>query len=552
MKLSFNPKVTRLFFAALSLVLLLFGSAAFARVEFELAEVTSADFNNAEKLTELCSVAEASAFWCDQLDEPLTLITTKGTDYFFNSAGEIVALFAKQQKGQDFGDNYNIDNRQNLIPYAAAIPGGAVLIEGEYLPPESAQASWERISDTEFQGTFEYRVGDLFIDKTIIVSNTSHTLEVMLELSHNEASSAEVSNEAAAEAEPTAEEGQEAATTETTEATDGLSVQYAFPGIARTDDPLIKIGQGDSFQENPGSQPVPNPSYISVQTSQRSTGYALILLPEVVAGDTPLAALALAGNIISLQRELVEANATTTFNVDVYGGAHELVRYYQEGYLDLPGLFDPNILGRLSLGLLAVLGAIHNVVGSWGLSIIVLTLLFRLLVWPLITTQTKSMVGMQKLQPKLKELQKKHKDDREKLTQETMKLYQEAGVNPAGGCLPILVQMPLFIILWRVFANFEFSEGFLWIPDLGLPDPYYILPILYVGVMVGQSFLMSRGNPQSLKQQLLINVVFVFFIINFPAGVTLYWVVSMLVQVFQHWLIQRNAAEPAKALKSKG
>jgi YidC/Oxa1 family membrane protein insertase len=134
----------------------------------------------------------------------------------------------------------------------------------------------------------------------------------------------------------------------------------------------------------------------------------------------------------------------------------------------------------MSLWVLIAFEFIHTYVNNWALSIIVLTLLFRALVWPLITTQTRSMFGMQKLQPELQKLQKKYKDDREKLTQETMKLYKEAGVNPAGGCLPILLQMPLFIILWRVFVNFEFNEGFLWIPDLGLPDPFYVLPALYV------------------------------------------------------------------------
>src|SRR5690606_40922250 len=183
---------------------------------------------------------------------------------------------------------------------------------------------------------------------------------------------------------------------------------------------------------------------------------------------------------------------SATLAVDLYAGPNELVRYSQEGYLDLPGLFNPNVLGRLSLLVVRLLEFIHRFVPSWGLSIIVLTLLFRALVWPLITTQTKSMFGMQKLQPKLQEMQRKYKDDREKLTQETMKMYREAGVNPAGGCLPILLQMPLFIILWRVFVNFEFAEGFLWLPDLGQADPFYILPILYVAVMVATSYFSAR------------------------------------------------------------
>jgi len=230
-------------------------------------------------------------------------------------------------------------------------------------------------------------------------------------------------------------------------------------------------------------------------------------------------------------------------------GRNELVRYYQEGYLSLPGLFRPNILGRLSLYIVELLVLIHQYVGSWGVSIIVLTMLFRVLIWPLIATQTKSMFGMQKLQPKIQELQKKYKDDREKLTQETMKLYQEAGVNPAGGCLPILLQMPLFIILWRVFINFEFNQGFLWLPDLGQSDPYYILPVLYVLVMLATSYFSARGNPQTLRQSMFINLIFVFIIINFPAGVLLYYVVSMLVQVFQYWLVSRGQPVPAVPAK---
>ena len=161
------------------------------------------------------------------------------------------------------------------------------------------------------------------------------------------------------------------------------------------------------------------------------------------------------------------------------------------------------------------------------------------------------MMGMQQLQPKLQALQKKHKDNREKLTEETMKLYKEAGVNPAGGCLPILVQMPIFIVLWRVFINFEFNEGFLWLPDLGLSDPYYILPLLYVAVMAVQAYLSAQGNMQSLRQQLLMSGIFVFFIFNFPAGVTLYLITSMAVQGLQQFLIKRTISPPAATVQAK-
>ena len=537
-------KRTLFLFALLSLL-----SFASARVEFELTPFSATTFRDAADLTATCAVAGAESFWCPQQDAELSLITTKGADYFFNPAGELVALFSKPQTGRDLGGNYSLDAGQNLIPLSASVPGGAVLINGNYPPPQNVQGSWQRVDADTFEGTFSYTAGDYNVDKRIIVSHVAQTFEVSLTVT------------------PVGEAGAgagEAASGATSEATvEPTVVQLAFPGIANQETPVVKVGHGESFTLDPGAQPIAAPRYISLQNNNRNTGVALVVRP--IAQTDALEALRLSTRVIALEKTLPAIPATTattagtagtagtpatpevSFDVEVYGGPNELVRFYQEGYQQLPGLFKPNILGRVSLGVLAVLAAIHDVVGSWGLSIIVLTLIFRVLVWPLIATQTRSMKGMQELQPKIQALQKKYKNDREKLTQETMKLYQEAGVNPAGGCLPIVLQMPLFIILWRVFSNFNFAEGFLWIPDLGLADPYYILPILYVGVMIGQSYFMTRGNPQSLRQQLLINVVFIFFVINFPAGVTLYWVVSMSVQVFQYYLINRQAPTPAKA-----
>lgn len=516
--------------AILFTLLIFLLSLAQARVTFELLPFEASSFRDYDKIVESCAAPAASSFWCEHLDESLSFISTKSVDYFFNSSGEVVGLYSKQQKGQDFstkeGYRHGIDSGQNLISATATIPGGAILLDGEYLKPENVEANWEQLNEIEYEGTFSFTLNDIEIKKTITVSNISHIAVVLVEANRIEATD--------------------------TEAASGVTVvQYALPGIAKANNPVFKIGEGDNSSLNPISVPVNNANYISVQSGARPTtnSTALILRPSTVSPET--SAQYFAPNIIALQKELgAEVGSSLELNAEQYGGQNELVRYYQEGYKDLPGLFKPNILGQLSLGILWFLQRIHNVVGGWGLAIIVLTLFFRALIWPLISTQTKSMYAMQKLQPKLQALQKKHKDDREKLTQETMKLYKDEKVNPAGGCLPVILQMPLFIILWRVFANFEFNEGFLWIPDLGQPDPLYILPILYLGVIFAQSYFMAQGNKQSLQQQLLMNAVFIFFIISFPTGVTLYYVVSMLVQVFQYWLIRRsqnNAAKPATA-----
>ncbi len=505
-------------------LLLGFSAAAFARVTFGIRDFSVSDFRNPELLDELCPASGGAAegsFWCSYRDAPLKLITSKGLDYVLSESGEVLALYNKQQRGQDFNGNYALDGRQNLIPPSSSLPGGALLVDGAYAVPKNATSSWRETTsgDAEaLEGTFSYRVDGLQVEKTVLVSAVRNSLSVSLDVQRTAA------------------------------AQNPALVQLAYPGIAQQATPTLKVGQGETFTLNPPQQPVTNPAYISLQSNNQNRGQAIVLRPNPNAegsGGDALIATPLSGTQIALGKTLgAGANAAVKLALQAYSGPNEMVRFLQEGYLEYPGLFKPNILGRLSLGIIVVLQAIHGFVGSWGLSIILLTLLFRLLVWPLIHVQMKSMVGMQNIQPKIKELQTKYKDDREKLTQETMALYKEAGVNPAGGCLPAVVQMPIFIILWRVFINFEFNEGFLWIPDLGLNDPIYLLPIIYVGIMVAQAFVSSKGNRQTLQQQLLISGVFVFFAFTFPAGVTLYLITSMLVQVIQQFLIQRSFSSP--------
>ncbi len=497
----------------LVLVGLLLGHAA-AQNTFGPHPFTASEFRDVDELVTACAAPAASSFWCEDLESTLTRVPTKGVDFVFSPAGEIVAAFAKVQKGRTLG-TYAVGNRDNLIPSGVAIPGGSLLVDGTYHPPTDVSGDWTLEGPSTAVGRFTYGAAGLDVRVEVVVSNVDQTVHY------------EVDVAAPADADP---------------ATLPQTVGLAFAGIGNQETPTIKVGQGTTFTVNPVAATVADPSYISLQTNNRNTDNAIVLTPG--EGSDPLAAISPGERRVAMQTAF---DGEATLVVDTYLGKNELVRFYQEGYDELPGLFNPNILGRMSLWVLAALQWIHGYVGAWGLSIIVLTLLFRALIWPLISTQTKSMFGMQKLQPELQKLQKKHKDDREKLTQETMKLYKEAGVNPAGGCLPIVVQMPLFIILWRVFVNFEFNEGFLWLNDLGAPDPLYILPGLYVAVMLAQSWFSAKGNPAMLRQSVIINLVFVFIMVGFPAGVLLYFVVSMSVQVFQYWLLSRNRPAPVVA-----
>jgi YidC/Oxa1 family membrane protein insertase len=512
---------------AVVLALALAGVAS-ARDAFGLYPFAPTAFRDADKLVVACAAPAAVSFFCTDLEQDLVRVPTKGVDLFFSEAGQVVAAFAKVQKGQSL-TTYQVENRDNLVPYDAAIPAGALLLDGVYHEPTDVESSWVQVDPVTLRGSFRYRAGGLDVAVELIVSDVEQTL-------HYDVSVRAAAPEGAAAA------GEETATTALPE-----TVQFAVAGIGRQVAPTIKVGQAAAFTLNPLTVPVADPSYVSLQTNNRNTDNAIVVTPGVGVdpgvGDR-LSGIALGDRRVAMQAPFADGARLT---VDMYLGKNELVRFYQEGYADLPGLFNPNILGRMSLWILIALEFIHSYVANWALSIIVLTLLFRALVWPLITTQTRSMFGMQKLQPELQKLQKKYKEDREKLTQETMKLYKEAGVNPAGGCLPILLQMPLFIILWRVFVNFEFNEGFLWIPDLGLPDPWYVLPALYVLVMLAMSWFSAKGNPTMLRQSVLINLVFVFIMVGFPAGVLLYFVVSMSVQVFQYWLLSRNQPAPATA-----
>jgi YidC/Oxa1 family membrane protein insertase len=188
---------------------------------------------------------------------------------------------------------------------------------------------------------------------------------------------------------------------------------------------------------------------------------------------------------------------------------------------------------------------------TWGLSIIGLTIVVRLVLFPLTWKQFSSAQRMQVLQPKIKDLQKKYKNDRGKLQEETMKLYQEHRVNPFASCLPILLQLPVFIALYYAIKGTSYLDpastealsnaSFLWIPHLGQPDPYYILLVVYVASQLISTELML--TPHTDKQQKYIMrampIIFVFFLYSFPAGLFVYWVTTNLWTIGQQLIIRR-------------
>jgi YidC/Oxa1 family membrane protein insertase len=186
----------------------------------------------------------------------------------------------------------------------------------------------------------------------------------------------------------------------------------------------------------------------------------------------------------------------------------------------------------------------ENVIENYGIVIILLTIIVRLVLTPLTISQTRSMARMQKLQPHLKELQKKYKDDKQKLQQETMEFYRKNNVNPLAGCLPLLLQMPVFFALFGalrfpservtdVVKNFDF----LWM-NLNERDPYYILVILMVGTMF-LSTRLTTTDPKQSKIMYILPVVFGFISWQFPAGILVYWVTTNVWSIGQQLIVNR-------------
>lgn len=195
-----------------------------------------------------------------------------------------------------------------------------------------------------------------------------------------------------------------------------------------------------------------------------------------------------------------------------------------------------------------MLDFIYTYTNSYGVAIILLTVLIKLLLMPLSFKQFNSIKKMQQIAPEQEKLQKKYKNDKEKLNEELIKLYQKNNINPMGGCLPLLIQFPFIIALFRVFQSYDFSNAsFLWIKDLGAPDSLYILPILAAVT----TFLSTKiSTPKEAKNQnssmlIIMPIMIGWMAMKFPAGLAIYWVVSNIFQMVQQFLIMRSPV-PAK------
>ena len=212
-----------------------------------------------------------------------------------------------------------------------------------------------------------------------------------------------------------------------------------------------------------------------------------------------------------------------------------------------PGLeltVDYGWLTAISAPLYWLLDKIHSLVGNWGWSIIILTIMIKLVFYPLSAASHKSMANMRKMTPRIKTLKERYGDDKQKLNQAMMKLYKEEKINPLGGCLPVLIQIPVFIALyWALLESVELRQApwILWIKDLSAPDPYFVLPILMgVSMLVQQMLSAVAMDPMQKKIMMAMPVVFTFFFLFFPSGLVLYWTVNNLLTIAQQYAINKK------------
>jgi YidC/Oxa1 family membrane protein insertase len=232
----------------------------------------------------------------------------------------------------------------------------------------------------------------------------------------------------------------------------------------------------------------------------------------------------------------------------IFLGPKELKPLEAAGY-NLNKALDFGFFDIIAKPLLMSMNWIHKYVGSYGWTIIILTIIIKILLYPLTLKSFTSMKELQKIQPLMKEIQQQYKDDKQKVNQELMRLYKEHKINPMGGCLPMLLQIPILFALYRVFyqaielRHTPFHIFGTWLPDLSASDPYYITPILMgASQFVMQKMTPSTGDPTQQKIMLIMPVVFTFMFLHFPSGLVIYWLVSNILSIAQQAYINRKHA----------
>jgi len=240
---------------------------------------------------------------------------------------------------------------------------------------------------------------------------------------------------------------------------------------------------------------------------------------------------------------LIPAGGQVSLNFFSYFGPLDYQILQETGY-NLVSAVDLGFFEILAKPLFYVLKFFYGYVGNYGWAIILLTVLIKIIFWPLTDKSYKSMKAMQTLQPEMQKVREKHKNDRDTLNKEIMNLYKEHRVNPLGGCLPMVVQIPVFFALYQVLMNMielRHAPFIFWLTDLSAKDPYYITPLVMGATMfIQQKLTPSQLDPVQQKIFLIMPVVFTFLFLNFPSGLVVYWLVNNILTIAQQLSVNRK------------
>ncbi|AFD25165.1 membrane protein insertase YidC [Deinococcus gobiensis] len=465
------------------------------------------------------------------------IATSNLQDVVFNARGEVIGWYVKSYAGTPYikrnaDGTYNFDALKNSRSIVNMVGGAAqngqqpatfaperrafALSGGALNPAQSAETTAPTLSldlpANRQEAVFRYTQGGVSVTKTVVMHPRNFKIDVQTQVTGGDE-----------------------------------RVNMLFPGLGRADNPDVRavpVGGQPAGVQGSGTLNVKNIQYAALQEKANQTAHALIVRPQSgTSVDVTLTGGA---------QGLISASVPASSNLEVYGGKNELIHLYQSGYTSLPGLFKPNIFGEISLFIVKLMESMYKVIGNWGLVLIALTILLRLIMWPLMQTQGRTTARMQVMQPKIKEIQDKYKDRKDVDSQRAMQsemqqLYRDHNFNPAG-CLSTFLPFPILIALWSTIRNFEFDSGFLWLPDLAVPDPFYILALVYLVVNIGQLYVMTRKNPDMFKQQAFIYLIFLYFALTFPAGVTIYIILSTLIGIGQQILINKQVERETATL----
>ncbi len=249
-------------------------------------------------------------------------------------------------------------------------------------------------------------------------------------------------------------------------------------------------------------------------------------------------------NVLESSYFTLQAGEKRTLDYFIFIGPKEPEQLKAAGH-QLEKIVSFGFFNLLAQPLFLVLTFFYGFLQNYGIAIILLTAVIKIIFWPLTHKSYSSMKSMQKLQPEMAKLREKFKNDKERLNKEMMQLYKTHSVNPLGGCLPMIVQIPVFFALYQVLLNsiaLRHAPFAFWLTDLAAKDPYYITPVLMgASMFVQQKMTPTTADPMQAKIFMMMPIVFTFMFLNFPSGLVIYWLVNNLLTILQQYFIHRKA-----------